>query len=110
MTMMTLTQNEGPISSGFRVDVSRGERVGRVSSEWFSRPDDERYLSLTDLYDAVRRRADRAQARTVESRANIASPRAFSISCRASRRSPAPRPIRTPELEGKARKLLERAA
>lgn len=69
MTMMTLTQNEGPVSSGFRVDVSRGERVGRVSSEWFARPDDERYLSLTDLYNAVRRRADRAQARTVESRA-----------------------------------------
>jgi hypothetical protein len=69
MTMMTLTQNEQPVSSGFRVDVSRGERVGRVSSEWFSRPDDERYLSLTDLHDAVRRRADRAQARTVESRA-----------------------------------------
>ena len=69
MTMMTLTQNEQPVSSGFRVDVSRGERIGRVSSEWFSRPDDERYLSLTDLYDAVRRRAERAQARTVESRA-----------------------------------------
>lgn len=69
MTMMTLTQNERPVSSGFRVDVSRGERVGRVSSEWFSRPDDERYLSLTDLYDAVRRRAECAQARTVESRA-----------------------------------------
>src|SRR5260370_41175430 len=69
MTMMTLTQNEGPVSSGFRVDVSRGERVGRVSSEWFSRPDDERYLSLTGLYDALHRRADRAQARTVESRA-----------------------------------------
>ena len=69
MTMITLTQNEQPVSSGFRVDVSRGERVGRVSSEWFSRPDDERYLSLTDLYDAVRRRAERAQARTVESRA-----------------------------------------
>jgi hypothetical protein len=69
MTMMTLTQNEQPVSSGFRVDVSRGKRVGRVSSEWFSRPDDERHLSLTDLYDAVRRRADRAQTRTVESRA-----------------------------------------
>ncbi|MFZ2159178.1 MAG: DUF932 domain-containing protein [Bradyrhizobium sp.] len=67
--MMTLTQNEQPVSSGFRVDVSRGERIGRVSSEWFSRPDDERYLSLTDLYDAVRRRAERAQTRTVESRA-----------------------------------------
>ncbi len=69
MTMTTLTQNEQPVSSSFRVDVSRGERIGRVSSEWFSRPDDERYLDLTGLYDAVRRRADRAQARTVESRA-----------------------------------------
>src|ERR1700682_5849001 len=69
MTMMTLTPNERPVSSGFRVDVSRGERIGRVSSEWFSRPDDERYLSLTDLHNAVRRRADRAQARTVETRA-----------------------------------------
>ena len=69
MTMISLTQNEQPVSGGFRVDVSRGERIGRVSSEWFSRPDDERYLSLTDLYDAVRRRADRAQTRTVESRA-----------------------------------------
>ena len=37
------------VSGGFKVDVSRGERVGRVSSEWFSRPDDERYLSLGDL-------------------------------------------------------------
>jgi hypothetical protein len=69
MTMITLTQNEQPVSSGFRVDVSRGDRVGRVSSEWFSRPNDERYLNLTDLYDAVRRRAERAQIRTVESRA-----------------------------------------
>ena len=69
MTMMTLTRNEQAVSSAFRVDVSRGERIGRVSSEWFSRPDDERYLSLSDLHDAVRRRADCAQTRTVESRA-----------------------------------------
>ena len=25
---------------GWKVDVSRGERNGRVSSEWFNRPDD----------------------------------------------------------------------
>jgi hypothetical protein len=59
----------GGVTSGFKVDVSRGQRVGRVSSEWFSRPDDERYLSLSELYGAVRSRADRATARTVESRA-----------------------------------------
>ena len=67
--MNTLTLNPQPVSSGFRVDISRGERIGRVSSEWFSRPDDERYLNLTELYDTVRRRAERAHARTVESRA-----------------------------------------
>jgi hypothetical protein len=53
---------------GFKVDISRGKRLSRVSSEWFSRPDDERYLSLSELYGAVRSRADRASARTVESR------------------------------------------
>jgi hypothetical protein len=39
---------------GYKVDASRGERVGRVSSEWFSRPADERYLSLSELFGAVR--------------------------------------------------------
>jgi hypothetical protein len=29
-------------AGGYKVDVSRGERIGRVSSEWFSRPADER--------------------------------------------------------------------
>ncbi len=57
-----------PVSAGYKVDISRGERIGRVSSEWFSRPDDERYLSLSALYAAVRARADRATARTVELR------------------------------------------
>ena len=27
-------------AGGWKVDVSRGERNGRVSSEWFNRPDD----------------------------------------------------------------------
>ena len=54
---------ESPASAGFKVDISRGERIGRVSSEWFSRPDDERYLSLSELLAAVRARADRATAR-----------------------------------------------
>jgi hypothetical protein len=59
----------GPAPSrGYKVDISRGDLIGRVSSEWFSRPDDERYLSLAALYEAVRGRADRAAARTVETR------------------------------------------
>lgn len=68
MNLMTLSQSEQPASGGFRVDVSRGKRIGRVSSEWFARPDDERYLNLSDLYKAVRARAERAQTRTVQSR------------------------------------------
>ena len=58
-----------PVSGAYKVDISRGERIGRVSSEWFSRPDDERYLSLGALYEAVRARAERAAARTVETKA-----------------------------------------
>jgi hypothetical protein len=57
------------VAGGYKVDVSRGSRVGRVSSEWFSRPDDERFLSLTDLYASVKGRAARSRTRTVESAA-----------------------------------------
>jgi hypothetical protein len=54
---------------GYKVDVGRGERIGRVSSEWFNRPDDERYLSLSELMAAVMGRAERSRTRTVESAA-----------------------------------------
>jgi hypothetical protein len=69
--MMDLqVQNAGrDARGGYKVDVNRGERVGRVSSEWFSRPDDERFLSLTDLMASVKRRAGQSRTRTVESAA-----------------------------------------
>ena len=54
--------------AGFKVDITRGQRIGRVSSEWFSRPDDERFLSLSELHASVERRATRATTRTVETR------------------------------------------
>jgi len=69
MNGMIESPAERAVSSSFRVDVSRGQHNGRVSSEWFSRPDDQRYLSLTDLHAAVHSRAQRATARTVEIRA-----------------------------------------
>ena len=56
------------VSNGYKVDISRGQRIGRVSSEWFSRPEDERFLSLGDLYASVRARADVTRTRTVETR------------------------------------------
>lgn len=51
MNMTTIIDGESnrqqpPTSSGFGVDVTRGERIGRVSSEWFTRPEDERFLNL----------------------------------------------------------------
>ncbi|MEL7000661.1 MAG: DUF932 domain-containing protein, partial [Pseudomonadota bacterium] len=61
--------NGRPESGGYKVDVSRGGHNGRVSSEWFSRPDDEKYLSLSDLYASVKGRADQSKTRTVESAA-----------------------------------------
>ena len=61
--------NGRPESGGYKVDVSRGGHDGRVSSEWFSRPDDEKYLSLSELYASVKGRAERSKTRTVESAA-----------------------------------------
>jgi len=57
-----------PVTAGYKVDISRGERIGRVSSEWFSRPDDEHFLSLNALRAAVRARSECATSRTVETR------------------------------------------
>lgn len=54
-------------SGGYKVDVSRGQRIGRVSSEWFSRPADERFLSLDALRSAVQARSDRSRTRVVDS-------------------------------------------
>ena len=55
MNMAMVGADQG--AGGYKVDVSRGERIGRVSSEWFSRPNDERFLSLDDLARSVRSRA-----------------------------------------------------
>jgi len=53
------------LGKGYRVDASRGQRIGRVSSEWFSRPGDERFLSLGDLARSVRARSVRRRTRVV---------------------------------------------
>lgn len=46
--------------------MSREEQNGRVSSEWFSRPDVERYLLLDDLWASVRGRSERSRSRAVQ--------------------------------------------
>jgi len=67
-TVLTQSTATRPGPAGYKVDISRGRRIGRVASEWFSRPDDERFLSLSELYAAVKVRADRATARMVQTR------------------------------------------
>lgn len=67
MTQMEIQAPARNARAGYKVDVSRGQRVGRVSSEWFNRPADERYLSLTDLRNSVRARSQRSRTRIVES-------------------------------------------
>lgn len=69
MTQLNVLDATRGEDGGYKVDVRRGERIGRVSSEWFSRPADERYLSLSELYAAVRGRAERSRTRTAESSA-----------------------------------------
>ncbi|WP_157016664.1 DUF932 domain-containing protein [Mesorhizobium xinjiangense] len=64
---MQVLDGRRDVSGGYKVDVNRGERIGRVSSEWFSRPADERYLSLNELARSVRDRAEHSRTRVVES-------------------------------------------
>ncbi|HYP57313.1 MAG TPA: DUF932 domain-containing protein, partial [Beijerinckia sp.] len=63
---MQVLEARRDVSGSYKVDVSKGERVGRVSSEWFSRPDDERFLSIGELANVVRDRAERSRTRAVE--------------------------------------------
>lgn len=53
-------------AGGWKVDVSWGERNGRASSEWFNRPDDERYLTLDDRLLHVKGRSERSRSRIVQ--------------------------------------------
>jgi len=69
MSDIEILDSRADARGGYKVDVTRGARVGRVSSEWFSRPDDERFLSLTELFASLKGRAERSRTRTVESAA-----------------------------------------
>jgi hypothetical protein len=69
MTQVQISDAAPSRAGGFKVNVNRGTRIGRVSSEWFSRPADERYLSLSDLHAAVQGRSESSRTRTVESAA-----------------------------------------
>lgn len=57
----------GPIGARL-VDHGRGGHSGVLSSQWFSRPDDQRFLSLDDLYQAVKSRSERSWVDSTETK------------------------------------------
>ncbi|BCH19896.1 DUF932 domain-containing protein [Mesorhizobium sp. L-2-11] len=69
MTQMEIQSPSQGTRAGYKVDVSRGQRIGRVSSEWFNRSADERFLSLDDLRGSLAARSSRSRTRIVESKA-----------------------------------------
>jgi hypothetical protein len=67
MTQVNVLDAARADAGGYKVAMSHGERISRVSSEWFSRPADELHLSLSEPFAAVRGRAGRSRCGAVES-------------------------------------------
>lgn len=51
-----------------QVAMGRGQVRSELSSQWMSRPDDQRFLNLDDLHAAVKARADASEAHAVDVR------------------------------------------
>jgi hypothetical protein len=67
--MNAVTSHESTaINQAVKVDPHKGQRIGAVSSQWFSRSDDERFLSLTALEEAVSVRSMNAQQEIIDVR------------------------------------------
>lgn len=56
------------IEGTWKVDHTQGTTNGAVSSQWFNRPDDQRFTSLDDLYEKVRANADNSRADVISSK------------------------------------------
>lgn len=74
--MSSVPQTQSPDQRGadssiiapFRVDPSKGSHNGAVSSQWFNRPPDQRFLNLDALYTFTRTMADQSRAMLVDVR------------------------------------------
>lgn len=51
-----------------KIDAFRGALDGSVSSQWHARPDDQRFLSLDALYEAVQQRRERSTAAVINTK------------------------------------------
>jgi hypothetical protein len=56
-TNITIDHNPNDVVGERRIDVRRGSTNGRVSQEWFSRPADQRFTSISALMDSLNARS-----------------------------------------------------
>ena len=61
-------QIETTSPSAHYVDVSRGGSSGLLNREWMTRPDDQRFLSLPELYGHVWGRAENSNEEIIDLR------------------------------------------
>lgn len=54
------------VTGSFTVDVTKGTRDGRVSQQWANRPDDQKFLSLYDMKDAIEYRTKQSREESVK--------------------------------------------
>lgn len=57
-----------------QIDVSKGQRIGTVSDQWASRPDDQKFLSLGDLWEQVNAWAEASNTITLAPKQIVATP------------------------------------
>ena len=55
-------------TEAYKVSTSKGERRGELSSQWFSRPDDQRYTSLEEMYKETKDRSERSRVATIDAK------------------------------------------
>lgn len=67
MAIQTLDATRS-VSGAYAVDLSRGTTNHRVSSQWWNRPDDQRYLNLDELHRATFARAQTARTEILDAK------------------------------------------
>jgi hypothetical protein len=66
-TIIAQNANTAPVG-GRNVDLSKGSVNCNVSAQWYTRPDDQKYCSLEELYTFTKARFDRSRSLTVNSK------------------------------------------
>lgn len=57
---------EHTVDGPYRVSTDQGFFSGRVSSQWFSRPDDQKFLDLDSLYEYTKASAENSWSRNID--------------------------------------------